>query len=266
MSTVQSSLFQSGTSFVESGVNNVSEGASFLTGAASAGIGAGIGVVLALGMGALARHEQRYKDATNENAAVQQAVQVFDNDIKTIIAAANAGTITKDDAIGYLQQTHDYYWQYMSQFQGQPGIASHSCSDPTPFAGKNACYHGAKCDKTCTAGCCVGCNVVNGAIANAIYALNAGGGDIWVCPVFPSTKYKNPGRPGYHLTYKDPGIVGGTEGAVQGFLNLLGIGSPGTGPNLAGNLKPISATSQVGTLAKYGLIAVAALFVIRRVL
>ena len=264
--TVQGTAFQEGSSFVQSGISNVSEGASFFSGAATAGITGGIGIALALGMGALARHEQRYKDATNENAAVQQAIQVFDNDIKTIIAAANAGTITTDEAKEYLQQTHDFYFQYMSGFQGQPGVASRPCADPSAFANKNACFHGGKCDKGCTAGCCVGCNVVNGAIANAIYALDAGGGDIWVCPVFPSPKYKNPGRPGYHLKYKKPDIVAGTEGAVDAFFNQFGLGNLfGSGantPKLAGNLQPVTQTRDY---VKYAVVALAALFVIRRV-
>lgn len=244
---------------------------------ATAGIQLGA-AVLKLGMGLLAAHDLRYKDALNENAAVVQAVGVFDNDLQAIFAALNAGQVTEQEAIQYLQQTSQQYWKYVGQYAGKPGVASRPCGPLQGGpVGHGACAKGPLCDKTCTAGCCVGCNDIEAAIANAIATIQAGGGTFGVCEVFPNDKYKNSGRPGYQITYVRPDIATGTAGAVDGFLNSLGLGaftSPGASqyPNPLGQggtpqgSVGLTPGPTLQKYAAYGLLAIAGLFVAKRIL
>ena len=258
----------SASSFESSFSSALGDGATLGASAATAGITAGVGLVLGLGMSLLAAHDQRYKDAKDENAAVAQAVVVFDNDIRTIFAALNAGTISEDEAIQYLQQTENSYWSYVGQYAGKPGVASKPCPPHTGGpVGHGACGQANVCDKTCTAGCCVGCGAIEGAIANAIAIIQAGGGTFTVCPVFPSAaKYGNPGRPAYNLTYVKPSILAGTSGAVDGFLNLLGLGGNQSSSPLAANLTPIQGSPNTSKLATYGLLFLVGAIIFKKVL
>lgn len=240
---------------------------------ATLGIQAGVGI-LKLGMGLLAAHDLRYKDALNENAAVVQASEVFDNDIQAIFAALNAGTISEQEGVGYLQQLSEQYWKYVGGFAGKPGVATKSCGTLQGGpVGHGACAKGPVCDKTCTAGCCVGCNNIEASIANGIAIVQSGGGTFSVCEIFASPKYKNPGRPGYTISYARPSVATGTTGAVEGFLNSLGgvFTSPGATayPTPVGTPLGSVGLTPGPTLEKYatyGLLLIAGLFVARKVL
>ena len=228
---------------------------------ATAGISLGQSL-LKLGMGLLAAHDLRYKDALNENAAVVQAVGVFDNDLQSIFAALNAGTISESEAEGYLQQLSADYWNYVGQYQGKPGVASVPCGPQTGGPpGHGACGQGPRCDKTCTAGCCVGCQSIEATIQNALYVIQAGGGSFNVCTVYPSTEYRNPGRPSYSLTYVKPDIAAGTLGSVEGFLNLLG---GKTTPQ--GSVGLHAAPASISKYATLAIVGLGALLLFRKVL
>lgn len=236
---------------------------------ASAGISIGSSL-LKLGMGLLAAHDQRYKDATNENLAVAQAVQVFDNDLAAIFSGLNAGTVSEASAIQYLQQTEAAYFKYVGQYQGKPGVASHPCSPATGGpTGHGACQSGTPCDKTCTAGCCVGCNVIVASTLNAIAIIQAGGGSFTVCKEFPDTKYKNPGRESYVVTYVRPNLSAGTVGAAEGFLNQIG-GLVGLPSGQVNNPSSIPAATVLGTgstskLLTYFALGLVGLFLVKEI-
>jgi len=202
------------------------------------------------------QHEARYRNAKNENDAVTAAIQVFDQDIKSVFAALNAGTISEADASQYLEKARQSYWSYVGQSQGQIRVAARPCSPGTP---PNACatQHNT-CDKGCTSGCCVGCTDIEPTIANAQYVIAAGGGVVHVCKVFPSPgQYGNPGRDGYTLTYTKPSTVSGITGGLSGFLgSLFGSNSPTT--QLSPNLQPVQAQT---TLAK-GAIGISAFIIV----
>lgn len=189
-------------------------------------------IISALFGGLLKAHEARVKGATNENALVAQLIPIVDQNLRAIFAALNAGQITETDAIGYLEQIQQNFFQNIAQLSG-PGIAAMPCGSIQPYP--NGCATNTPCDKKCTAGCCVGCNVVAGAISNAIGVIQAGGGSFDVCNEGPSAKYGNPGRPGYSLTYSPGQHAGGVLGQAEGTLNgLFGGGTTFGGTSSGG--------------------------------
>lgn len=230
------------------------------------GITAGVGGLSSV-LGLFTQHSARYRGAKNENDGVGVAVGVFDQDMQGIFSALNSGSITEQQALTYLEATRQAFWQYMSQFQGQPGVFSRPATITKAGGpvGHGACDAGPACDKTCTAGCCVGYNDVEGSIANAKWAISAGGGTFSVCEVFPSPGiYAFPGRKGYTLTYTKPaGLVGVKNGAL-GILDSLGITAPSlssTGTPLPPNLVAVQQEA-IATTAKKSIVGIGAFLVV----
>lgn len=184
-------------------------------GAAVQGAGLGLNII----MGLLAKHDQRMKIAKEENAAVNQAVTALDADLHTVIDALNKGDITEAVALITLQDISIWYWQFIGPFEQGPQKGPHS-SHAYPLkggTGNGACYAanlpnrasdgipvGNHCaGTTCTAGCCIGANVVDATIANAVYAIQKHGGAFTVCGS-AANKYGGVARAAYTLTYKKP--------------------------------------------------------------
>lgn len=105
--------------------------------------GAVIGVVSAIVGPLLAAHRARIQGATNENQANQAFTDLFDTAIKQIVAYWNK-THDKAGTIGELKQLQTYLYSTM---KGRTGAAGTSWNDASGVAGK--------CDKSCTAGCCI---------------------------------------------------------------------------------------------------------------
>ena len=178
-------------------------------GAAAGPIGAGIGALVGLIAGLWSAHAARAKGATTENAAVSSAVTAFDSSLQAVFQAANAGSITGTQAAGVCTTILQSYWQGMAPYQTGPGRADASkgganCGGSTLVPGGCSLVGGLPCNKSCTAGCCVGCGDLMPTILQAIAVFNSPtGGTITACQVY-GAGYGYSGRASYSLTYKPP--------------------------------------------------------------
>jgi hypothetical protein len=187
-------------------------------------IGAGVGVLVAVIAGLWAKHEARVQGAKTENAHVNSVVQTFDQGLAAIFAAANSSDPTQNisgsDAASQCEQLLAACWQQLARAQGLPGVSDNSgwgasCGSYTSGV-TTPCSPGHPCDKSCTAGCCVGCNDLWPSILDAIAVFsNPKGGTINVCTVY-SSKYGANQRSGYSLTYTPPAIAGGAASLFGG--------------------------------------------------
>lgn len=197
-----------GGSIIGSGV-----GAFSSLGAAAGPIGAGVAVLVGIIATMWAQHDARAAGAKTENAAVNSAVQAFDASLKAVFQAANSGQVTGSQAAGVCQQIFQSYWQGMQPYMSGPGRADSSaggskCGDGTlnkagPCKGTPG---GHKCDKACTAGCCVGCQDLYPTILQAVQVFNSPtGGTVTACNVAGSS-YGAVNRGSYSLTYTPPAV------------------------------------------------------------
>jgi hypothetical protein len=184
-------------------------------GALTAGIGAGVAVLVAVIAGLWAAHEARVKGATQENQAINSAVQTFDAGIKAIFAAANSSDPTKNVsgpvAAQQVQQLFAQFFAEMGPYTTAPGTKDASggganCGSGTlnPAGPCMGTPGGHVCNSDCTATCCVGCQDLYPTMLQAVAVLNnPAGGSIQVCTVYGS-KYGANLRSGYSLTYNPP--------------------------------------------------------------
>lgn len=206
-------------------------------------IGAGVGILVGLIAGLWAAHDARVKGAKTENAVMNSAVQAFDASLQAIFAAANSGQVTGAQAASECQSVLATYWSEMRPYQSGPGAADASnggsgCASVTVCNQQTA--PGLPCNKSCTAGCCVGCDVLTPTINQAIAIFQAGGGTLSVCPVYGSS-YGGSDRASYTLTYAPPAptatstvtnaissvlspTVAGSSSSSLLTLGLLGLG------------------------------------------
>jgi hypothetical protein len=195
--------------------------------AAAAGpIGAAVGAAVAIVGMLLAAHEQRLKDATNENQAVGAAIPSFYNTVQGIVSAYNSGQIQTSDAITGLQQLLQVTQQQLMRFVGTPGTAWNS-SQP------------GVCNQSCTVGCCV-YNTwfvpdINGAPGKqgVIPVLEAGGGTLNIGGI-PTNSYGLPTFAKITLTINPPSSITGGAGVGGDLSSLFASGSPWLWIALAG--------------------------------
>jgi hypothetical protein len=202
---------------VTAGVTAASSAGIIAVGSAAGPIGAAAAAVVALIMSLWSAHAARAKGAQTENAAMNSAVVAFDGSLKAIFAAANAGTISASDAASYCQQNMQAYWTGMAPYMTGPGRAdgSHGGTGCTSVIVCNQqTSPGLACNKSCTAGCCVGCDVLTPTINQAIAIFEAGGGTLNVCPVYGSG-YGGQSRASYSLTYTAPTVAQTAASATQ---------------------------------------------------
>lgn len=184
----------------------------------------------------LAAHKARLAGAKNENAAVAQVISPFDDFIKQAVQYYNTGQVSSADFINYVAQFDAKLYSYMKSFVGHPGTA---WDDATGMAGK--------CDKKCTAACCVYYGDLGPVLSNLITAaggqgkwgandprlsMQAGGAVIQVPEVFAS-KYGGVDRKGYQITLLNVAQRGGNSSPyAQTGMNIpnvpLGRFSEGT--------------------------------------
>jgi hypothetical protein len=182
-------------------------------------IGAAVGAVAGAISGLWASHNARAAGAKDENTALNSAVIAFDGSLKAIFTAANStevsSQITAPQAIQLLQSTLMQYWQGMAPFQTGPGRADASAGG-TKCGSVIVCNQqsspGLKCNSSCTAGCCVGCDVFTPTINQAIAIFQAGGGTLNVCEVYGSG-YGATTRQSYTLTYTPPAATAAATAA-----------------------------------------------------
>lgn len=199
-------------------------------------IGAGVGILVGIIAGLWAAHDARVKGATAENQAINSAVSTWDQGMKAIFAAANSSdpsqNVSGADAAQQVQALYSQFWGRMAPYMHAPGTADTSgggvnCGSSTlnPAGACAGEIGGHKCDKSCTATCCVGCQDLYPSMLQAVQALSSPtGGTVQVCTVSGSS-YGAQQRSGYTLTYTPPNIVSGGTDILGGLFG----GTPGTG-------------------------------------
>jgi hypothetical protein len=136
-------------------------------------VGTIIGAVAAITAALLAAHEQRKKQATDENSAMNLGVAGYDKGMRMINAAYNNRSIDTPSAIQLLQTIMPMYWQEVNAHI-QPG--------------RNGCYGGANCpawhgcNGDIGAACCVGCYDLVGQPDPHVFSAAEGGDG--VTPLF----------------------------------------------------------------------------------
>jgi hypothetical protein len=206
-------------------------GAGAAQGASVGGpIGAGIGAAKAaiqVAISDLIQHSARLKAAKSENAGIPPVVAAFDADVAAIVSAYNNGQATASDCIKACQYVDANIKANLQANVGAPGTA---WSDSVGMSGK--------CNKQCTAGCCVYFGDLGPVLSLMQVAmggpggawgrgdprltLTTTGGTIKVPEVFAS-KYGGQDRPSYEITIsRAPGIGAVQAGILSTVDELLG--------------------------------------------
>lgn len=184
-------------------------GAMSALGIATIGIGAVIGVGLALWQAHLAR----VKGAKDENAVLNELVPNFSKCLIAEFDALNTGKINPAAALQDLETIRVSYWGAIAPYQKGAGQHTHPCAplmstdplnsgeyEPGCIPWKSAKVQTTACDKSCTAGCCIGCDYVEPAICSAKYLIQTGGGMVKMHAVGGS-KYGYTGQAGFTIAY-----------------------------------------------------------------
>lgn len=199
-------------------------------GAAAGPIGAAVAVGIGLIAGLLAAHEQRKKEAQNENAAVNLGVSGFDQGIQQIVQAFTSGS---EDVSTCEQAAELLITNFWDEVNGKIQPGRNGCNTGASCPGQSipANY----CSGSIGAACCVGCESLVRSITgpDGVLAALAGSSTSKSGPtsadiyqVFASS-YGTSGRAGYTVTFTPPGGAGAlnsVESAVGGGNGLLLIG------------------------------------------
>lgn len=180
----------------------------------------GAGVLSSL----LAGHEVRVKDATNENAAVGQAVQAYDSAVSALVQSVNTGQDSIATAINWIEQQDSAIESYLESQVGKPGTAWNGSGT---------------CNKACTAGCCVYFNAFKPSTLHIVAALqqvsqSGGSATAKIIPVV-GNKYGLQSRQGYSVTFTPSSAspASSITSALDSLTKSFGGGSTGgSSPNL----------------------------------
>lgn len=218
-------------------------------------IGAGVAVLVSVLAGLWSAHNARVAGATHENQAINSAVATWDAGMRAIFAAANSSdpavNVTGAQAAAQVQQLWAQFWATMAPYMHAAGTADSSmggvnCGSTTlnPAGACAGTPGGHKCDNSCTATCCVGCQDLFPSMLQALAVLNSPtGGTVQVCQV-SSSSYGANARSGYTLTYSPPAIAAGASGVTSGIASLFA--APGGASASTGSILPLLA---IGALA-----------------
>jgi hypothetical protein len=185
-------------------------------GAAAGPIGAAVAVAIGVIVSLIAAHEQRLKDAKNENEAAANCVSSFYSIIQQIMSAYNSGQIAASDAISQLQNLDQATYSGLRSKVGTPGTAWNSSSPGV-------------CNKSCTVGCCLYNTYLHpqlfggpgGKVVGLIQLLQAGGGT-WTGGGIPTNSYGFPSQASFTITVNPPSSSAGISSALT---SLTGGGS-----------------------------------------
>ena len=200
-----------------------------------------VGVGLKLFGGLLAAHDARVQAAKTENQALNQLVPIVATNLQDLFAALNAGQVSEGEALSYLTQIEGAFWSNLQPVQQ----ASTGCSNNGGNGNNEPSGAHTKCDKHCTAGCCVGCNNIRGWMANAAAVINAHGGTATFHAI-PGCNACNGGK-GYGfnptadftLTYKPIPVISGITNQINGTLQGAGNGQLPSAQNGLSDISPI---------------------------
>lgn len=144
-------------------------------------------------------HAERLKGATDENSALNVLIPALAQSMSNIFDAANRGTITPSQAVAAVNASVADFSSQLAPFQGGKGQHATACA---PMSGTpNNWKWNTPCDKNCTAGCCIYCNVIRNWQANAIYVFQQGGGAANFGQIY-GNKYGLQSAPMFTLTYR----------------------------------------------------------------
>lgn len=178
-----------------------------LSGSAAGAALAGIGAVAAIAAALWAAHEQRVKQAKDENSATNNGVLGWDSGMRQINAAYNARHIDAASAISLMQQVMEAYWaEVVPHIQPgrngcQNGASCPASANPNSSTSYATTAPATYCSGSIGAACCVGCADLQLSMTNAIVAIQHGGGPSFVQKVYPS-KYGAVARESYTLNWQ----------------------------------------------------------------
>jgi hypothetical protein len=201
------------SSVVTGAITSSADEGSLLASAAGpigAAVGAGIAIITSL----LAAHEQRLKDAKNENQAAAAAVPSFYSTIQQIVQGLNAGQIAASDAVNGLEQLDQITYQQLHAQVGPPGTAWQS-SQP------------GVCNSSCTVGCCLYNTYLHPDLygfppnkQGVIPVIEAGGGQVNIGGI-PTNSYGFPAQSQITLTITPEGVAGTVGTPVAGAVSSI---------------------------------------------
>lgn len=239
---------------------------------ASAGIQAGLGLLqtgLKLGLSALLQHSARLQGAKTENAGIEPVVNAFDADLAAIVAAYNNGQADAATCVNALRGLDQNLYTNLRGNTVSPSgapIPGAAWSDSTGVAGR--------CDKTCTAGCCVYFGDLGPVLSMASVAMGGGyiraaqwgvrdprykavqgGATIQVPEVFAS-KYGLADRPGYTISVVAPPPAAKVQEGLQSTLaSFFGEASAPPVVSTLANEAPVASGSLGGAMPGFASVA-----------
>jgi len=131
------------------------------------GVTFGIGALVGLAAVLWGKHEARIKGAKSENQGWNVIVAGFQESLRGIIGALNAGQIDSLTAVNELKDLKLRIWNSAQQFNRQPGV-DFAGGKSQPGLGDIQQTWTIKCDKHCTIGCCLFNNWLGPGINNVI--------------------------------------------------------------------------------------------------
>jgi hypothetical protein len=167
----------------------------------------------------------RAKQAQNENQALQQVVQGFDQAILQLQQQYNSGQLTQQQALAEIYSADQWVWQSITPAiqPNRNGCESGQNCPPQVTPGYIKCGPAQGGSITIGASCCVGCGPIKTAIENIIAVIEAGGG-VAVIPAIGGDKYGLQTRQKYSLTFKAPAFSSITQEVSATVSSLTGMG------------------------------------------
>lgn len=220
--------------------DNAQIGSAAAAGFATGGpIGAGvaaIGATIKVAISDLVMHSARLKAAKSENAALQQVITAFDGDVTAITYAYNNGQADAATCIAAAKFVDNAIETNLRQSITGPGGAFIPGTSWSVAVGMQG-----KCNKLCTAGCCVYYGVF-GPVLSLMQVAMGGMGSAWKSgdprykamangavihvPEIFGNKYGGADRPGYDISITQPPITGRVQAGLTATVDeLFGIQS-----------------------------------------
>lgn len=160
-----------------------------------------LGIVTSLLQG----HAIRAKDATSEDAAMNQIMPGVTSTFQQIAANVNSGKYTVSQAKTALGNLLASYNSFVASLQGKPGIAD----DHNPPGGV--------CGKQCTIGCCLRGAYVQQTINKFLAAFSSGSGAVGTSGI-PASKYGFIGIMPWNIQVTVPKGISGSVSSILGVL------------------------------------------------
>lgn len=169
----------------------------------------------------------RARQATNENTALQQVIQAYDQSLTAVNQAYNAGQIDAQGVLAEMADLWQWYWQTITP-QIQPnrnGCASGSnCPNAATPDGTPHGY----CTGNIGASCCVGCGPIRLGLTDIEKLMQSGGNGVTTVPEIIGNHYGVQTRAAYQLNWGTPG---GSVVSVMTNQPILNSGTAGSAVN-----------------------------------